>query len=876
MANVAKYFAVVIAVLLLALPSVSGAWAQEQEREPGERAGRQEWRPAEGYQLPPPIIQDLLSRDPGYATLNNLSPDGDHFVVPFSDGRSTLEKMSRETYRLATLEFRPLTNRVWNLDTYGNTGLRVYSLTARAFLDIDLPDDTFVSDFVWSPEGDQLAFLVHLPERTEVWVANVLTGDAEALSSRTVNATVAARRGRGGGGASNLLQWTDRGSVLALLVPADRGPEPAGSRIPSGPQIRTTRRRETATRTIPFLLEDEHDADLFEHYTTSQIFELAPGREPVAIGEPGMFLSVRVSPGGDYLLTQRIDRPFSFIAGYSAFPQKTEVRDRSGNVVATVIDRPLRESSRPGGAGGNEPRELGWRPDGKGLTFLQREPRESEEESGSPTADAAAGQDAGSQEENEGDEPRLDRIMLLAAPFDMEQAQVVAESEERLSSHSLSLDGSHVFAAITKEGERALAVWELGGDGLASSERDTLVDYFDPDELLELPGDLMTRSTSNGIGYALMSSAGDRVYLQGPGYAEDYRPTPFIDGLALADHASERIFEGAKDSFDRPLVPLDDDLQQLIVSREGRNDFPDSFLWSSDGSMVNLTENVDPFPEITAARRIDYEFERRDGLKIRGRLSLPLDYVDGTRVPAVFWTYPREHDSEEDYERAAIRSHNLNSHFSLSFRSNSEVWLTQGYALVVPDIPIIGDPYNDKYVQHLVDGMYAAIRHVDQMGYIDIDKLGHGGHSYGAFATANILARAPYFKAGIAGDGAYNRSLTPTGFQSERRDVWEAPHIYIEMSPFFVADQIDTPLLMYHGMDDNNTGTWPIQSDRMIHALTALGKTAVLYKYPYESHAPRAVEQQLDMWARWVEWFDKYVKTEPEDELTDSARQGKR
>jgi dipeptidyl aminopeptidase/acylaminoacyl peptidase len=289
--------------------------------------------------------------------------------------------------------------------------------------------------------------------------------------------------------------------------------------------------------------------------------------------------------------------------------------------------------------------------------------------------------------------------------------------------------------------------------------------------------------------------------------------------------------------------------------------------------MVNLTNNVDPYPEITAARRIDYEFERRDGVKIRGWLSLPLDYVEGTRVPAVFWTYPREYDTVKEYEQSAIRSHNLNAHQSLSFRSNSEVWLTQGYALVVPDIPIIGQPYNDKYVQHLVDGMYAAIRHIDQMGYIDIDKLGHGGHSYGAFATANILARSPFFKAGIAGDGAYNRSLTPTGFQSERRDIWEAPQIYLEMSPFFVADQIDTPLLMYHGMDDNNTGTWPIQSDRMIHALTALGKTAVLYKYPYESHAPRAVEQQLDLWARWLEWFDMYVKGAQEEELTDDAGQ---
>jgi dipeptidyl aminopeptidase/acylaminoacyl peptidase len=193
----------------------------------------------------------------------------------------------------------------------------------------------------------------------------------------------------------------------------------------------------------------------------------------------------------------------------------------------------------------------------------------------------------------------------------------------------------------------------------------------------------------------------------------------------------------------------------------------------------------------------------------------------------------------------------------------SDLWLTQGYALVYPDIPIVGENYNDTYIGNLVDAMYGAIRAVDGLGVIDIDRIGHGGHSYGAFATANILANAPFFKAGIAGDGAYNRSLTPSGFQAERRTLWEAPHTYIEMSPFFKADQINSPLLMYHGAADNNTGTWPIQSERLIHALTSLGKTAALYLYPYESHTPRAIENNLDMWARWIDWFDRYVKDTP-------------
>ncbi len=356
-----------------------------------------------------------------------------------------------------------------------------------------------------------------------------------------------------------------------------------------------------------------------------------------------------------------------------------------------------------------------------------------------------------------------------------------------------------------------------------------------------------------------MSTDETRAYLAGPGYKDDFRPQPFVDGMSLADGSTERIFEGAVETFDRPLAFLDPDGQRMIVSRESMSVFPDSFLFEA-GTWVNLTNNVDPFPEVTAAKRMDFEFERRDGLKVHGRVSLPINYVEGQKVPAIFWTYPREYERPELYQNAVVRSRNHNAFTHMSWLRWSDLWLTQGYALVYPEIPIIGENYNDTYIGNLVDAMYGAIRAVDALEVIDIDRIGHGGHSYGAFATANILANSPFFKAGIAGDGAYNRSLTPSGFQAERRAIWEAPHTYIEMSPFFKADQIDTPMLMYHGGDDNNTGTFPLQSRRMIHALTELGKTAVLYEYPFESHTPRAIENKFDMWARFIGWFDEWVK----------------
>ncbi len=792
-----------------------------------------------GYILPDQVIQDLFATDPNYATLDHVSPDGDHFVVPLSTELSTLEEVGEETLRLAMLELRAATDRPWHLDIYGLYGFRFYSLSERSFTDVELPDGIYVSDLMWSPDGARLAFLAHLEERTEVWIASAGDGSVTAAGDARVIATLGTSSRGQGSAPSQMLQWTPAGSVITLAEPADRGAEPPAPVLPAGPTIRHTRSAATPTRTMPFLLEGEHDSDLFEYYTRSQIVELAPGRPPRPIGDAGMYESVSLSPDGRHLIATRIERPFSFIASYTGFPRVTEVLDaESGDVLATLDERGLREGR--GGGGGGGPRDWQWRPDGSGVAYLHR----------------AAPDDAGDP-----DAPRPDRIMLLRAPFGDGDEVEVASSDDPITEVTYSLDGRHAFASVRRDGENGLAHFALD-DG---AQGNIIVPFHDPADAVSLPGDLLTARTANGLDHAWVSSDGESAYLRGAGLKEDFRPQPFVDRVSLSNGSTERLFEGSRDSFDQPLVPLDPDLERMIVSREGRNTFPDSHLWTGGGEMENLTRNADPFPQLTAARRIDFEFTRRDGLEIQGRVSLPIDYVEGTRVPAIFWTYPREYRSEEAFTNATIRARNHNAYTGLTWLRWSDIWLTQGYALVYPDIPIVGENYNDYYISNMVDGMYAAMRAVDGLGVIDMDRIGHGGHSYGAFATANFLAHTPFFKAGIAGDGAYNRSLTPMGFQAEPRDIWAAPHVYMEMSPFFKADQINTPLLLYHGADDNNSGTYPIQSRRMIQALTGLGKTAALFEYPFESHTPRAIENNLDMWARWVGWFDTYVKGEGAD-----------
>jgi dipeptidyl aminopeptidase/acylaminoacyl peptidase len=819
------------ALLILALSAPSLA----QERE-----GPTENPDAVSYERPPAEIERILQSDKNYATLNYISPDGDHFLIPHINELSTLDLMARKTYRLAELEIRPETDRLWHLDTYGIDGFRFYSLSGRRFIEVELPDGSFASDFTWSPDGSQMAFLAHLPTHTEAWIVDPTTGRTRSLSRNRVLATLATSARGQGSGPSNMIQWTPDGSVITLMVPSDRGPEPARHPIPTGPLMRRTREEAIATRTYPNLLESPHDEVLFQHYTRSQITELRPGEGPRPLGEPGMYQSISLSPDGEHILATRIERPFSFITSYGGFPRATVILDRNGSEVVELDYRPLTEGGGFGGNnGGSGPRAFAWLPDGSGLGYLQRAQRDEDD----PSA------------------PRPDRIMRVRTPFDVENGEVLAESEDPIRSAVHSADGHHAFATLSKGSEQGIAYWNLDA---ASPSRTMIVDFYDSSDPTEQKGDLYTSRTGNGLTVAVVSTGGGEAYLAGPGYKDDFRPQPFVDKVSLSDGSAHRIFEGAKDSFDRPMVLLDGNGSRMIVSRESMTDFPDSFLWE-DGDWENLTNNVDPFPEVTAAKRIDFGFQRRDGLQVHGRVSLPVDYVEGEKVPAIFWTYPREYERAELYQNSVVRSRNKNAFTHMSWLRWSDLWLTQGYALVYPEIPIIGENYNDTYIGNLVDAMYGAIRAVDALGVVDIDRIGHGGHSYGAFATANILANAPFFKAGIAGDGAYNRSLTPSGFQAERRIIWEAPHTYIEMSPFFKADQIDTPLLMYHGGDDNNTGTFPIQSRRMIHALTTLGKTAVLYEYPFESHTPRAIENKFDMWARFIGWFDKWVKgVEPE------------
>ena len=312
--------------------------------------------------------------------------------------------------------------------------------------------------------------------------------------------------------------------------------------------------------------------------------------------------------------------------------------------------------------------------------------------------------------------------------------------------------------------------------------------------------------------------------------------------------------------YETVTASLDDDFTKFIVARESPTQVSDAYLRDANGQYTKLTSNKDYTPEFTAAIRKRIPVTRADGYKFIVNLTLPSDYKAGTRLPGMFWFYPYEFTDQAGYDRT-LRTNNVNQ-FPQAGPRTIEYLALQGYAVANFDPPIFGSNgrMNDNYVSDLVGNLTAVIDELDKQGFIDRSRLGIGGHSYGAFSTVNAMVNTPFFKAGIAGDGMYNRTLTPNGFQSERRDFWEGQKTYLEMSPFLKADKLSGALLMYHSLEDQNVGTDPISSIRMMHALQGLGKTASLYMYPYEDHGPATKETILDQWARWTAWLDIYVK----------------
>ncbi|MGD2122048.1 MAG: prolyl oligopeptidase family serine peptidase [Gemmatimonadota bacterium] len=860
-------FLVVPVLLLGALPLTE---AQGQSYDPDSILV------AEGYITPPDtIVSAALAPRWRNFSYSNPNEDGSWYLETVGDGLPHIAEYSKAYHELGGEFIDFAANRDRGLTTRNDAGLRLRNIDGET-RDIQVPDGARVSNASFSPDGRMLAFFAHFDDATHIYVADVSNGRSRSLTrNRPVLAT-----------AVTSFSWTeDSRYIITVLVPDNRPPMPTQPPVWTGPEIKVTEDGENRVRTYPSLMGTPYEKDLLEWHMTGQLARIeVENRRVTEIGDPTMIRSVSPSHDGEYFRVTRTVPPFSYIVPASSAGRVEELWDIDANVLDTLDETPLNTGISGDDDDDDEEedlrRSMTWAPDGNGIIYLEQEPAPDSTEADS----AAAG-----EEEQEGGrqrQRRMDRVIRWVPPFGEDDTEIIYETATRMSSARFN-EGMTILFGTEGGGGGQRGFGGGGGGGsthtyavfLDDPEEQHTITRWNSEDFYENPGSLVSdgltlggggggfRGGGGGGGTVRVSADGEHVFLRGTQYdenPEEVGPYVFIDQVNIRNGEKTRIYEGDNDGvYESPVIALDLEAGRLIVERESPTEISQNYIREGE-SLTQITDNVDYTPDLTRAEKHRFRVTRPDGFSFPVTVTLPESFRPGTPLPAMFWFYPREYTDQESYDER-FRNYNKNT-FNTYSSPRSMAFLTRvGYVLVEPESPIVGDEgvMNNNYVHDLRNNLSAVIDTIVDRGWVDRGRIGIGGHSYGAFSTANAMVHTPFFKAGIAGDGNYNRTLTPLAFQSERRFLWEAPQVYLGMSPFLHANNLTGALLMYHGLKDQNVGTFTIHSPRMFEALNALGKDASMYLYPEEAHGPATEETNLDLWARWVAWLDKWVKNPP-------------
>ncbi|HLH39117.1 MAG TPA: prolyl oligopeptidase family serine peptidase [Bryobacteraceae bacterium] len=780
------------------------------------------------YQKPPKEILDILNA-PALPALA-VNPTRTYATLSETVRYPSIAEVSAPMLRLAGIRIDPRTNGL-HLAPY-NTSITLIKLPEATKMKVALPPGARASALRWSPDGKQFAFTnITAVGPIELWLGDPATGKTHKIENVRINAVL-----------GEPIEWLqDNKTLIVKTVPVNRGPAPREPLVPPGPTVQESDGHAIGVATYEDLLENPHDEDLFEYYATSQLVKVdARTGAATPIGKPGLLDEVSPSPDGSHLLITREHRPFSYLHPYREFPKEVEVWSPGGAVEYKVASLPL-PARIPLGGVQTGPRQIRWVANQPATIFW------------------VEALDGGNPKEKV---PHRDRIVAIQAPFKGQPVEVF-KTEERFAGIQFGKD----FALVEDQARisRLLRTFEIDPSKPGSQpkliwSRNAQDRYKDPGR----PVEKVQRAGRGGGGFfgpsgsdSTLLQNGETILLQGDG-ASPQGDHPFLDRFDLNTLQSERIFQSAPDKYEVVEAVLDDQGKTFITRRESTTEPPNYFLHSG-GSEKALTNFTDPAPRIRRITKQLVTYKRADGVPLSMELYLPPDYKPGTRLPAVMWAYPREYNDAAtagEIQGSPNRFTTITGYSELFF-------LLDGYAVLEnAAMPVVGtiDVVNNTYVDQIVADAKAAIDKVVDMGVVDRNRIGVGGHSYGAFMTANLLAHCNLFRAGIAESGAYNRTLTPFGFQSERRSFWEAKQTYENMSPFFFADKIKDPILLIHGAADDNSGTFPIQSDRMYQAIRGNGGTVRLVFLPNEAHGYRGKETiEHVLWEKF-QWFDKYVK----------------
>jgi dipeptidyl aminopeptidase/acylaminoacyl peptidase len=794
---------------------------------------------ATGYLTPPRAIVDILDAEP--LPLAEVSPAGDLIALTARRNMPSIAEVSQPMLRLAGVRINPRTNGPHRAPmgtgiilqpinapaATGRAGLAPRGNGGRAERRIAVPPGAKIGGVSFSPDGKRLMFTNTRENGIDLHIADVSTAQARLVPGAGLN------------GISGGCDWLDDSSALLCgFVPAPRSAPPIAPRVPAGPNVQENQGKPGPVRTYEDMLTSAYDEDLFEYYFTTQLalVDAASGRR-VPVGKPGMIASTNVSPDGQFIVVERVKRPFSRLLPWSDFPSDVEVWNRRGEKVRTIADVPMGDVVPIRGVM-TGPRSYRWNPlEPATLVWVE-------------ALDKGDIRNA---------VPHRDRIMTLKAPFAGEPSEV-AKTEFRFSGVSWTEKGS-ILLSESDRATRTTRTWVLTAawsDPRKVWDRKQQDSYSNPGAPVFRPGK------------RVVLQAGDGIYLSGTGASPEGN-RPFLDRLNLKTLAAERLFRSDSTSYESVVALLSDDGRQVLTRYETRTEPPNYYVRDiPGGSKHAVTAFKDPHPQITAAERTLVTYTRKDGVGLSGTLYLPPGHKAGERLPMLVWAYPQEFTDASSASQVVGSA----NRFTTVSGSSHLLLLTQGYAIFDgPTMPIVGpgEAANDTYVDQLVASAQAAVDKAVDLGIADRARVAVGGHSYGAFMTANLLAHSDIFAAGVARSGAYNRSLTPFGFQSETRTYWEIPEIYGRMSPFNYADKINEPILMIHGEVDDNSGTFPIQSERLYMALKGHGATVRYVTLPNEAHGYAARESNLHVLAETINWLDKYVKNKAAKKMTADA-----
>lgn len=781
------------------------------------------------YQKPSEEILTLADFEMAPAISMNSTKD--QAILVYRNTYKTLDDLNQEEMRLGGLRINPKTSISSTMTFY--TKIKVKNLLTQTETEIkNLPQSAKITYLTWSPDEKKIAFINNTNQGNELWYIDLDNAQAHQLTQAELNANT-----------GNPITWFKDSQQLLVKTQRHRYDDLTDktNAIPDGPIVSASEGGvESQNRTYQDLLKDKIDEENFEKLITTDLYRIDLSGNKKLFKSADMFISESFSPDGKYLMITTLQKPFSYIVPFQRFPMKTTVYTANGDRVKVVNELPLNEVMPKGFMSVRQgKRSLRWRSDKPSSLFYV-------------------------QALDEGDQANevefRDELFSWDAPFN-KNPESLAKTSQRYGG---IIFGNNQTAIVYDQwyDTRNIKTYLLN----PSTKNMKVINDRNYQDVYADPGDFQTERNEFGQQTLLINN--HKMYLIGDGYSANGK-FPFIDEYDMTTDQSSRIYQSTlTDKLEDISSIIDIDSGKILVNIQSKTDYPNYyfrniFATHDDDSLTKVTDNQNPFESLNDVHKEVIKYQRKDGVELSGTLYLPKGYMEREnkeKLPLLIWAYPTEY---KDKNSAGQSTANPNE-FTFPYYGSFVYWVAKGYA-VLDDaaFPIIGEGEtepNDTFIEQLIWNAEAAIDALDEKGYIDRTKVGVGGHSYGAFMTANLLTHSDLFACGIARSGAYNRTLTPFGFQREQRNYWEASDVYNTMSPFMNAEKMKKPMLLVHGEADNNPGTFTLQTERYFQALKGLGAPVRMVILPKESHGYVAKENILHLLWEQEQFLDKYLK----------------